>query len=248
MRPEGRRQSGAYGWLPSYRPGPRMTERAYPTSRHSELRCSDKCLRWLAKDIRERAHGWVAATAERQGTEDDVGLLRRLVPRCVRRPDVQLCDPDGDLAVGIVARRGRPHRHRDAADLVPGGMVLRDPGRKVWPGKNAPDHHPLVLVLHLPVRLRDLFRDVVRLARAPRSGVRRRLGRRCGADGRGCARQVSRPRRRSGADRLGGRLGRCRHRLYRALLDAAGIHRLAGAVRDRLVARGLCVLGPASHR
>ena len=153
--------------------------RAYPTSRHSELRCSDKCLRSLAKDIRERAHGWVAARAERQGAEDDVGLLRRLVPRCVRRPDVQLRDPDGDLAVGIVARRGWPHRHRDAADLVPGGMVLRDPGRQVWPGKNAPDHHPLVLVLHLPVRLRDQFRDVVRLARAPRSGVRRRVGRRC---------------------------------------------------------------------
>src|SRR5215471_4247788 len=60
MRPEGPRQSGAYGWLPSYRPGPRMTERAYPISRHSELRCSDKCLRSLAKDIRERAHvGWL---------------------------------------------------------------------------------------------------------------------------------------------------------------------------------------------
>src|SRR5262249_29902042 len=121
MRPEGPRQSGAYGWLPSYRPGPRMTERAYPTSRHSELRCSDKCLRSLAKEIRERAHGWVAARAERQGTEDGVGLLRRMRSTS----NVQLCDPDGDL----VARRGRPHRHRDAADLVPGGMVLRDPGR-----------------------------------------------------------------------------------------------------------------------
>jgi len=56
-------------------------------------RCSDKCLRSLAKDIRERAHGWVAARAERQGTADDVGLFRRLVPRCVRRPDVQLVIP-----------------------------------------------------------------------------------------------------------------------------------------------------------
>src|SRR6516225_8471822 len=102
MRPEGPRQSGAYGWLPSYRSGPRMTERAYPTSRHSELRCGDKCLRSLAKDIRERAHGWVAARAERQGTEDDVGLLRRLVPRCVRRPDVQLCDPVGLMIVTLL--------------------------------------------------------------------------------------------------------------------------------------------------
>src|ERR1700730_14577809 len=108
MRPEGPRQSGAYGWLPSYRPGPRMTERAYPTSRHSELRCSDKCLRSLAKDIRERAYGWVAARAERHGTEDDVGLLGRLSARCLRRPDVKLCDPDGDLAVGIGERRQLP--------------------------------------------------------------------------------------------------------------------------------------------
>ena len=29
---------------------------------------------------------------------------------------------------GLSRGRGRPHRHRDAADLVPGGMVLRVPG------------------------------------------------------------------------------------------------------------------------
>ena len=31
MRPEGPRKSGAYGWLPSYRPGPRMPENFWTT-------------------------------------------------------------------------------------------------------------------------------------------------------------------------------------------------------------------------
>ena len=48
--------------------------------------------------------------------------------------------------------------------------------------------------------------------------LRRRMGGRRGADGRGDPRQIPRPRRRHRADRLGDRLGRLGPRLHRALL------------------------------
>ena len=61
------------------------------------------------------------------------------------------------------------------------------------------------------------FQQLFIAARAARTGLRRRMGGRRGADGRGDPRQVSRPRRRPGADRMGGRVGRLGAGLHRAL-------------------------------
>src|SRR3984893_12012183 len=73
-------------------------------------------------------------------------------------------------------------------------------------------------------------------------------GRRCGADGRGDPRQVSRSRGWHRADRLGHRLGRLGPRLYRALRVSARGDRLARAVRDRPVAGRVGILGSPSYR
>ncbi len=98
-----------------------------------------------------------------------------------------------------------------------GGWFSRDAGRPLWPGADAADHDPVVFDLHLPVRVRPEFRAAVHPARDARVRLWRRVGGGRGADGRGDPRQVPRPRRRPGADRLGRRLGRRGAGLYRAL-------------------------------
>ena len=129
-----------------------------------------------------------------------------------------------------------------------GGWFSRHARRPLRPGADAADHHPVVFGLHLPLRLRPEFRAALHPARAARLRLWRRMGGRRGADGRGDPRQVSRPRRRPGADRLGGRLGRLGAGLYRALLAPARGDRLARAVRGRPGAGGLCVLDPPPYR
>ena len=107
--------------------------------------------------------------------------------------------------------------------------------------------HHVVFGLHLPLRVRPGFPAALHPARAARPGVRRRMGGRRGADGRGDPRQIPRPRRRPGADRMGGRLGRLGAGLHRALCGPARVDRLARDVRGRPAARGVRRLDPPEH-
>ncbi len=181
-------------------------------------------------------------------TQHDVGLLWRVVARCVRRPDVQLCHPDDHRGLGAVARRSRAHRHGDPLDLLARRLVFRDARRPLRPGEDAADHDPVVFGLHVSVRLRPEFRAAVHPARAARLRLWRRMGGGRGVDGRSHPRQVPRPRRRPGADRLGDRLGRLGPGLHRDLLAPAGGARLARAVRGRPLPGGLRVLDPPPYR
>ena len=81
------------------------------------------------------------------------------------------------------------------------------------------------------------LRATVRPARAAGLRLRRRMGGRRGADGRDDPRQVSRPRRRLRAERLGGRLGR----------RGAGLHRCSMPCCPRRPP-GACCSGSALRR
>ena len=129
-----------------------------------------------------------------------------------------------------------------------GGWFSGHPRRSVRPRADAADHDPVVFRLHLSLCLCPEFRAALCIAGAARAGLRRRMGGRCRADGRGDPRQISRPRRRHRADRLGRGLGRLGAGLHRALCFSARGDRVARAVRDRPVACGLCLLDPPAHR
>ena len=150
---------------------------------------------------------------------------------------------------GLSQGRGRADRHRDPADLVVRRLVQRHPRRPLRPGEDAADHDPVVLGLHLPVRLRPEFRAALHPARAARLRLRRRVGGRRGADGRGHPRQVPRPRR-SGWCRPAGRSAGARRRwstprVYWLVPEALAWRVLFG---DRAGAGGIRLLDPPPHR
>ncbi len=129
-----------------------------------------------------------------------------------------------------------------------GGWIAGAMCRSLGPRARASDHHRVVRLLHLPVRLRAGLHPALHLPRAARLGLRRRMGRGRRADGRGDPGQLPRPRRRPGADRLVDRLGRRGAALHHPDRRAAGGIRLAHAVLDRPPSRRPGVLDPPLRR
>ncbi len=172
-------------------------------------------------------------------------LLRRLVARCARRDDLHLRHPEPDRALAHLRRPGGRTRHHHPAGLGLRRLAGRGAVRPLGAGAGAAGHHPVVRVLHLPLRLGAELPAIVLVPRPARPRFRRRVGGRRGADGRGDPRQIPRPGGRHRADRLVDRLGRGGAALHPVLLHYAGGLCLAGAVLDRAGAGAAGVLDPA---
>ena len=147
--------------------------------------------------------------------------LRRLGRRRARLHGLHFRDLHAHQFVGHRQGAGRHAGHRHAAVLGAGRLARGHPGRPLRPRARAAIHHPVVLGLHGGHRLRAELRTTVRAARAARPGLRRRVGRRLGADGRDRPRPASRQGRGHGAERLGGGLGRGGDLVHAGLLAAA---------------------------
>ena len=175
-------------------------------------------------------------------------VLRRLVARRTRCAGLQLRHPVPAGAVEDHRWTGRRTGDCHAVDLGVRRLARRRGVRPVRPRSRAAGHHRLVRGVHLPVRLRTELRPTLHLPRPAGPGLRRRVGGRRRADGRGDPRQVSRPRRRHRADRLVDRLGRrgaALHHPDRHVARGAG---LARAVLDWHPARRPGVLDPPLRR
>ncbi len=152
----------------------------------------------------------VLSRHEPAGTTHVLGLRHRLGARRHGLHDLPAGGRHHYRDVACRCRHGRARRHHHAVGL---GHRRLDRGLHVRPHRpraDVADHHHLVRVLLAGLRLRAELRAVADRTHHSRPRLRRRMGRRRGADRRDHPSAVSRPRGRLGAVRLGGRLGsRC---------------------------------------
>ena len=183
-----------------------------------------------------------AARAQHSGRN-----LRRLGAGRHGRDGLQLRHSHADRGLAHQQRTSGLAGHGRSADFSRrrlAGWIARRPLR---PRTRPADHHPVVRALHLSERIHQLLLATADDARTARPGFRRGVGGRLGADGRSHPRAAPRQGRRHRARRMGGRMGRHGHLLYRALLRTACRNSVACHVLDRHSSGAAGLLHPAQR-